>query len=128
MAFSRTVAVVESALGNDTDFTSCDITLQVGLHAFTSAAGGLGIQFAAVHVEGGVAADSCCSLGVASVGECLVSFPCAVTSSDNGRASAIDDNVGIAIDCLSTVGRNLHIDDATIDIHIVTSLDAVIRR
>ena len=104
------------------------MTLQISFHAFAATACSLGIQFAAVHVEVGVAANTRCCLGIASVGECLVSFPCAVTCSDNGRASAIDDDIGITIDGLSAVGRYFYIDDTAIDIHIVASLDTVILR
>ena len=126
MILGRAVAIIKTALRDDTDFTTCDISFQVCLDTFATTAGSLGIQFSAIHVEDTVTANTCCCLCVSTVGKGLVYFPCTITSSNHCCTPAIDGDVCISIDRFTTVCRNLYIDDAAIDEHVVTCFDTVI--
>ena len=126
MVFCRSVAIVEAAFCDDANLTACDITFIVGLDTLTATAGSLGIQLAAIHIEIAVAADTCSRFRVAACGEGLVNFPCTITRRNDSSTSAIDGDIGVAIDSLASVCRDFNVDDTAIDKHICTCFNTVI--
>ena len=121
MALGCTVAKVEPASRDYADLTTADICLPVGLQTLATTTGSLDIDLTALDGEDGVTLDTSGCLGLQ-----IFRVPLTITSADHIGASTIDDDIFLAVDAFRTFTLCLHIDDATIDNHIVAGLDAVV--
>ena len=121
VAFLCAVAVIESASGDDADLAAADVGLPVGFQSFAATARSLDIDFAAFDGHDGITLDAGGRLGLQILG-----VPLTVTRADDGGTPAVDDDVLLAVDALSTLAAGLNVDDAAIDDDGVRGLDAVI--
>ena len=110
-----------SSLSNHINVAAAEVGVHIYINALATAACALEPQLASVDGECRVGLDASSALGLFIGG--VVGT---VASGKHSGATAVDDNVALAVYALGSLGRHLNIDNASIDEYAVVGLDAVI--